>query len=314
MCVKRKIRDDVSLKIRVGIPRCLLFYQYGFIWEKFLRQLGAEVIISDDTTRAIMDNGSNLDEVCLPVKAAVGHVHELCGKVDFLFMPRMVSVSEGQYMCPKIIGLSDLMRANIDNLPPIIDVDINLRQRKGSLYRAISDIGRILGKGPLQSFYAWHIAKQAKCSSVNITEGNGYKKVALIAHPYILHDRQLSMDVIERLNKLNLDVITPEMVETSRADSAAETIGKKLFWSLSHHMAGAAISVMQPPKPVDGVIFLTSFSCGPDALTSELISQQAHARSIPYMLLTVDEHTAEAGFVTRLEAFTDMLKRRWVMC
>lgn len=79
-------------------------------------------------------------------------------------------------------------------------------------------------------------------------------------------------------------------------------------------MAGAAMAFMKPDKPVDGIIFLTSFSCGPDALTSEIVSQHAHSNGIPYMLLTVDEHTAEAGFITRLEAFTDMLKRRWVTC
>lgn len=311
---KKETKDDEVLTIRVGIPRCLLFYQYGAIWEKFLHELGAEVIISGDTTRATMDNGSELDEVCLPVKVAFGHVNELCGQVDYLFMPRMVSVSEGQYMCPKIIGMPDLLRTNISGLPPIIDVDVDLRQKKRNLYKAISEIGRVLGKGPLQSFYAWHKAKQVQRRQEIQNVQAGRKRVALIGHPYIIQDRQLSMDVIDRLRKLDLEVVTPEMVKKSQADSAAKAIGKKLFWSYSHHMAGAALAFMKPAQAVDGVIFLTSFSCGPDALTAEIISQHAQARGIPYMLLTVDEHTAEAGFVTRLEAFTDMLKRRWAVC
>jgi predicted nucleotide-binding protein (sugar kinase/HSP70/actin superfamily) len=39
---------------------------------------------------------------------------------------------------------------------------------------------------------------------------------------------------------------------------------------------------------------------------------EAHCReaSTPYMLLTVDEHTGEAGFQTRVEAFVDMLSWR----
>lgn len=301
------------MKVRVGLPRCLLFYQYGAIWEKFLRELGAEVIISDNTTRQTMDAGSELDEVCLPVKVAFGHVCQLADKVDYLFLPRMISVAEGEYMCPKIIGMPDLLRTNMPGLPPIIDVNVDLRQKKRNLYKAINDIGKLLGKGPLASFYAWHKAKQLyRRENELVASGKG--RVALIGHPYIIHDRQISMDVINRLKKLDFTVLTPEMVSSQAADEAAKVIGKKIFWTYSHHMTGAALAYMEAKKKVDGVIFLTSFSCGPDALTAELVGQHAQARGVPYMLLTVDEHTAEAGFVTRLEAFTDMLRRRWAPC
>ncbi|MPM59206.1 hypothetical protein SDC9_106046 [bioreactor metagenome] len=198
-------------------------------------------------------------------------------------------------------------------LPPIIDVNVDLRQKKRNLYKAINDIGKLFGKGAVASFYAWHKAKQLHRQEIT-TAANGQKSVALIGHPYIIHDRQISMDVINRLHKLEFNVVTPEMVNGNDADQAAKAIGKKLFWSYSHHMAGAALAYMQPNNPVDGIIFLTSFSCGPDALTAELVSQHAKSRGIPYMLLTVDEHTAEAGFITRLEAFTDMLRRRWALC
>jgi len=38
--------------------------------------------------------------------------------------------------------------------------------------------------------------------------------------------------------------------------------------------------------------------------------QAARLRTTPFMSLTVEEHTAEAGIVTRLEAFLDMIHRR----
>jgi predicted nucleotide-binding protein (sugar kinase/HSP70/actin superfamily) len=118
------------------------------------------------------------------------------------------------------------------------------------------------------------------------------------------------MNVVSRLEELGIAAITPEMVSNCQALTAAKALGKKIFWSNSQHMAGAALALMNSRHPVDGLIFITSFSCGPDALIGELISQRAQALQIPCMLLTVDEHTAEAGFVTRLEAFTDMLSRR----
>jgi predicted nucleotide-binding protein (sugar kinase/HSP70/actin superfamily) len=302
------------MSIRVGIPRCLLYYQYGAIWEEFLKELGAEVVVSGATTRATLDSGSVLDEVCLPVKVALGHVQEIMEQVDYLFIPRIVSVAEGQYTCPKIIGIPDLLRTNIAGLPPIIDINVNLRQNRRSLYKAVVEAGRMLGKGPVRSLYAWHRAARRLRPAEDSGGDSERRRIALIGHPYIIHDPQVSMDVLNRLKHLEMDVVTSEMVADGEAEAAAQGLHKKMFWTYSHRMLGAALALMQEPRPVEGLIFMTSFSCGPDALTAELIDQHAQSRSIPYMLLTVDEHTAEAGLITRLEAFTDMLKRRWAHC
>jgi predicted nucleotide-binding protein (sugar kinase/HSP70/actin superfamily) len=40
------------------------------------------------------------------------------------------------------------------------------------------------------------------------------------------------------------------------------------------------------------------------------IQYHATEKNLPMMNLTIDEHTGEAGFVTRVEAFVDMLFRR----
>lgn len=108
------------MSVRIGLPRGLLYYQYGLVWEKFLHKLGAEVVISGDTTKATLNHGSVLDEVCLPVKVYFGHVYDLYKEVDYLFSPRLISVSARQYTCPKIIGMTDMLRSNFKNLPPII--------------------------------------------------------------------------------------------------------------------------------------------------------------------------------------------------
>ena len=60
---------------------------------------------------------------------------------------------------------------------------------------------------------------------------------------------------------------------------------------------------------VDGIIGIMAFACGPDSLMMNLVQRQAHYAGIPYMSLTVEEHTAEAGIITRIEAFLDMIHR-----
>jgi len=74
-------------------------------------------------------------------------------------------------------------------------------------------------------------------------------------------------------------------------------------------LTGTAAYYMLNHK-VDGIIALSAFGCGPDSLMVDEIRYHAKNKNVPMIVLTIDEHTGEAGFVTRLEAFIDMLVRR----
>lgn len=299
------------MQARIGLPQGLLHYQYGPVWERFLTELGAEVVPSGETTRETLDSGSVLDEICLPAKVYYGHAVKLYREVDFLFVPRVVSVQKGQYTCPKIIGMPDMLRNNSEVLPQIIDIDVNLRQGTRPLFQAVTAAGRVLGQNAVTSIAAWY--KAWKCHTPQKARPvlAGQPAVALIGHPYLLYDSLISMNVMTKLQQMGLAVLTPDMVDEKTANQAAGVLGKKIFWSSSHHLAGAALALMNGSWPVKGLIFMTCFACGPDALIGELIAQRAQVLGMPCMHLSIDEHTAEAGFVTRLEAFTDMLTRRW---
>jgi len=297
--------------IRVGIPRGLLYYQYGQQWEYFLRELGAEVVVSEPTSKITLDCGSCLDEVCLPAKVFFGHVCYLCPQADYLFVPRVVSTAKGQYTCPKIIGMPDMLRSNLGQLPPLIDVPINMREQRHQLLRAVIEIGRMLNKGAMASLRAWQQAWRVKSLKPEPPAVYSIQpRVGLIAHPYVIYDEQVSMGVLGKLSRLGVSVITPDMVDEYEINRALKTLNKKIFWSNSQYMAGAALALLQDVHPVDGLIFMTTFACGPDALIGELIGQYAQIYQVPCMLLSLDEHTAEAGLITRLEAFIDMLERR----
>lgn len=299
------------MSIRVGLPQALMYYQYGTVLERFLTGLGAEVVLSGETSRQTLDCGSVLDEMCLPSKVCFGHVCYLRDKVDYLFLPRVISVSQGQYTCPKIIGISDVLKNNAGKLPPLIDIHIDMRQKSWQLYQAIIAVGRMLGQGATASLYSWVRAWQyRRMIQQCIPAIDGRLRVAVVGHPYILYDRQVSLDVLGRLHSLDIQVLTPEMVRPDEVNRAAAKLEKRLFWSGGHNIAGAALALMSGSQPLNGIIFLSCFACGPDALIGEIIRQQAQRLDIPCMLLSLDEHTAEAGVVTRLEAFTDMIKRR----
>jgi predicted nucleotide-binding protein (sugar kinase/HSP70/actin superfamily) len=58
------------------------------------------------------------------------------------------------------------------------------------------------------------------------------------------------------------------------------------------------------------VIFLISFACGPDSLISELIMRDMNTVGIPYLSIIIDEHSGDAGLLTRIESFVEMIKRK----
>ena len=58
---------------------------------------------------------------------------------------------------------------------------------------------------------------------------------------------------------------------------------------------------------IAGGIEISSFQCGCDGVIKEFIEREFKKRKIPFLYLMLDEHTGEAGFQTRLEAFIDTL-------
>ena len=87
------------------------------------------------------------------------------------------------------------------------------------------------------------------------------------------------------------------------------SLGQKQYWANELEMTGTAGHYLKDNN-IDGLITLNAFGCGPDSLMIERIMRKAKELGKPMLSLTIDEHTGEAGFITRLEAFIDMLYRK----
>jgi len=55
-----------------------------------------------------------------------------------------------------------------------------------------------------------------------------------------------------------------------------------------------------------------SFGCGVDSFVCDLIERRVRkTKDVPFIILTLDEHSGQAGMDTRLEAFIDMVRWRY---
>ncbi|KUK36216.1 MAG: CoA enzyme activase, partial [Thermacetogenium phaeum] len=133
---------------RIGIPRALLYYYFYPLWREFFTGLGMQVVVSPETNKRIMDAGVKvtLSEVCLPVKILFGHVLALADEVDYLFVPRIIKVEPRAYICPKFMGLPDMLRARIPDLPPLLEPAVDMRKEETDPFRCWENCFREVGR------------------------------------------------------------------------------------------------------------------------------------------------------------------------
>lgn len=326
--------------VTVGIPRALFYYYYFPLWRDFFRQLGAEVVLSAPTNKKIVNQGVALavDEACLPVKLFYGHVVDLIGKVDMIFLPRLVSTARKEYICPKLMGLPDMIKASGIALPKLIEVNIDMSKSDRALKQVALALGRYFTNNELRILRAWNLAKfsqqqfeylqadsgQLALEALELWNGESdyprlqrqeeRPRIGLLGHGYNIYDRYISMDLIQKLQKLGAQVVTAENIPADIIEEEAGRLPKRMFWTLGKRQIGAAFYFLKRPDII-GVIHVASFGCGPDSLVGELIERHMRrAKTMPFLFLTIDEHTGEAGVVTRLEAFWDMISWRDAQC
>ncbi|MHB1651270.1 MAG: acyl-CoA dehydratase activase-related protein [Desulfitobacteriaceae bacterium] len=336
-------------KMKVGIPRAFFYYIYYPAWRAYFESLGYEVVTSPPTTKEVIDLGIRdaLAEACVPVKVFFGHVQILKDKVDYLFVPRIISMNGKTIYCPKFLGLPDMIRAAVHNLPHMIDVTIDARKDRLALPKAAISVAKELGHSVWEGLQALRKAIQVhkhyegllrtgvfpsesipmlfpedpeqetvmSHTSTRMQNSSGYHvplKLAVIGYPYTVHDGFITVNLLQRLRDMDVEVVTMEMMPTDLLEKQNGKVLKRLFWTFSDKASRTAFHFFEHKGEVDGIIHVTAFGCGPDFMVDKLMEIEAKKMhgQVPFMSLSVDEHTGEAGLATRIEAFCEMVRRR----
>jgi len=316
--------------LKIGIPQALLYYEFFPLWENFFANLDVEVINSGTTTKEIIDLGvkSAISEICFPVKVFYGHVMSLKDRVDYLFIPRMVCVEKKAYFCPKFLGLPDMIKSSLSSLPPLIEPIIDIRKPATNFKNSFLAVGKLFTKNSKKIYQSFYEAQrnlklylQSKENELDqkiisqqytkLPQGDlkNSINIALLGHSYLIYDYFINLNLISKLKKAKVNVLSAEMVKKRDIKRQLKKLHKPLFWTLSKKAVGSAFYFLE--KKVDGIIHLTSFECGEDSLIGEIIHQESQKHpSVAYTEFVFDEHTGEIGIDTRTEAFLDMIIRR----
>ncbi|MCX8119016.1 MAG: acyl-CoA dehydratase activase-related protein [Desulfobacterota bacterium] len=309
-----------------------MFYRYFPLWKTFFEALGWRVVVSEGLGKR--GKLHYLEDSCLPMKLLVTHAIHLKEKaVDHLFIPRLVSLHRSYILCPKFRAAPDVVRLALEGGISILDETIDLREREYSLPRSFLVIGRRLGASEKEARKAFQKAEtffhefqkgwERRINGLSTKELFDLERrtpeevedkpfrVALIGHPYNLFDPDINKDILTYAKSLGMGLVTSEGLPEKEIERQVGGLSKEIYWSSGREIVGALFHFLT--TGVDGILFLTSFKCGIDALLQELIRRRLKRNeqaSPPVLFLTLDEHSAREGWITRLEAFREVMEAR----
>ena len=169
-----------------------------------------------------------------------------------------------------------------------------------------------------------------------VPDGEDMLKIAVVSHPYVVNDSFACLDMRNKLKNLGADIITAQqmprsIIERQITRLSYEDYGLMIkdldnitkeekekfylgeddyfYFEFEHELVGTVMHYLENKK-IDGILMLVNFICGPVSVSLEYVKQFAKriGSKTPLMVITLDAHTGEAGFKTRLEAFTDILR------
>ena len=299
-------------KITIGIPRALLYYRYQTLWKYFFEGLGCKVIVSDNTTKETLENGKkySIDESCLSSKIYIGHVYNLIGKCDYIFIPRVENYGKGEKVCVKFNALYDIIK-NIFPNEELLDINIEKTKQKISWLNYFK-LGLKITKNPYRIMKSYvkacnrqRIYNQEKERKQKINLQTNKQKILIVSHPYNTYDNYIGLPIIKKIKQMNIEIIYADALNHKTARKYAKNLSPTLYWTYSKELIG---SIKYYENKVDGIIFLTTFPCGPDSLVNELMIRKIN--NLPTTNILIDELTASTGLETRLESFVDIIKER----
>ncbi len=306
---------------RVGIPLCLETYDLLPFYNEFFNKIGFNIILSDETNRPIINLSNTLcvTDTCFPVKVASGHVKNLIDKkIDALFLPALVNRERNHdfqtntYECPYIQGIPFTIKSLLDfNGIKVIAPKIRLFESGHDYNITIDSLvkqlkGFHLSKNKIISAFNEAVEKQKIFFELLKIKGREvlekYSNITvLVGRPYNTQDEGINLSIANKIAALGVTVLPMDFLDFSEVSIYKEH--DNMFWHSGHKILSSAKIIMDSPKL--NAVYLTNYGCGPDSFIKTFFAD--YMKYKPYLEIEIDEHNADAGYITRIEAFFDSI-------
>ena len=314
---------------RVGIPRAMSTWDRLPFWNRFFTELGCSVTVSEPTTRETINRGleATVAEPCFPIHVAHGHADNLLKDgIDLLFVPNVINMETDtdefeSFVCPWgqtlpfVIAHSGLRERIGDRL---LAPNLHFRGGYNVVKRELRPVWETLGVPRRQGERALRSAYESQHTFEKKITAEGEKAIrtlrernepgiVLLGRPYNIHDNGMNMNIPTKLrNYYGVNVIPIDCIPLHGTD--IRQFNSNMYWNYGRIILQACTIVGKHPNL--HIIYITNFKCGPDSYIKHYIRK---ASGKPFLSLTIDGHSNDAGIMTRCEAYLDSkgFLRRW---
>ncbi|SHM50485.1 Predicted nucleotide-binding protein, sugar kinase/HSP70/actin superfamily [Caldanaerovirga acetigignens] len=172
------------------------------------------------------------------------------------------------------------------------------------------------------AFARQQIAKEI--SSIKKAKERNLLKVGLVGEIYTLLEPFVNFNIEKQLCELGVLVersiyisqwvrenLLPSFMKSKEPEILAKLAEPYIPCFVGGHGRESVAQIVSYAKQgFDGVIHLLPLTCMPEIVAKSVLPMVSKIHSIPVMTLVLDEHSAEAGLRTRLEAFVDLIRKR----
>ncbi len=317
----------------VGIPRVLFFHDLYPLWKGFFTELGFQVVLSDPTNRHIIRQGVEniVEEPCLPIKLAHGHILNLLEKKpDFIFMPvqctmeKLSSDFKKSWNCPLTQSLPFLMLSsnrikealeNSKDKPQLIQPVFHPDRGREKLKKKLRQTARLVGiksealvdnaiQAGLDAFDAFNQWQKKRGEEILSQLKQDEKAIVVVGRAYNTYDEAMTLDIPGKLRDMNVLAIPLDFLPLESLAGEVIQAHPNMYWKAGQKILGAARMIANDRRLFG--LYVTNFNCGPDSYLVKFFSKETEGK--PFLTIEIDEHSADAGIITRCEAFIDTIR------
>lgn len=316
---------EISTKKTIGIPRALMIYYQQFpFWRTFFEKLNFDVVVSKETDRQLVKESTEItaSETCFPVTVMHGHIKNLLDrKVDYIFIPFVVNVEGDKnnktfnYNCPWVQSYPFMIRTAFQDKKDqdkFLIPSLHFRWKK-VVKKQLADFMKekfdIAKSNTNKAFTEAHNAQYNFEQSMRkrgkeILENLPADKLVMpiLGRPYNTGDPELNLKLTEKLK--NLDVLALPIDFLPLEEEKVFDSYEQLYWPNGQKIIKAARITAKDDRFF--AVYTGNFRCGPDSFLTHYVKDEMNGK--PYLHIEIDEHGADAGMITRIEAFLDSLK------
>ena len=248
------------------------------------------------------------------IKGLYNFLKEISGKNDPILILRAINIT-----VRKIFAIDDLDRA----LAYYRAREIHTGDAEKNYKKALKLIDKADSTHDLGKAYEQALKEIEK---TEIDENKEVLYVDLTGEIFLVNDEFSNQNIERELGRMGVetrrsltvgsflkDAIIPKAFQNKETHlQRAERMAKPY---LMRDIGGDALEcvsdvVFADKKGKDGIIHISPFTCMPEIMSQNIFPTMRMEHEIPILPLIMDEQTGRAGYITRLEAFVDLMRRK----